>query len=127
MPGTWLRPCRISNYLSQFPDITSNSSLDFENVFTTIAVKEGSSSEIHIDRNNQGITWVLPIGDWEGRNMVIKHLGKEVPIRPGELLGFRANLLAHYSTPVTSGRHVVITMFTCRHIFSDSILYSRLY
>jgi hypothetical protein len=118
---------RISTYLSQFRHLFRRSALNFESAFTTVAVKEGSSEHVHIDRNDQGITWVLPIGEWEGGHMVIPQLGLKLPVRPGELLGFSANLLAHYSTPVTSGNRLVITMFTCRHIFSDSLLYSRLY
>ena len=62
---------RISAYLSQFEHITSRTALDFKSAFTTIAVKEGSSERVHIDRNDQGITWVLPLGEWEGGNMVI--------------------------------------------------------
>ncbi|KAF8344468.1 hypothetical protein F5887DRAFT_274679 [Amanita rubescens] len=58
--------------------------------------------------------------------MVIPQLGLEIPVRSGELLGFRANLLAHFCTPITSGNRLVITMFTCRHIFSDALLYAEL-
>jgi hypothetical protein len=87
--------------------------LDFEGVFTMMAIKEGSSGRIHIDQNDQGITWILPIGDWTGGHLVIPRLGSELALQPGELLGFSANLLAHYSTPITSGRHLLIIMFTC--------------
>ena len=117
---------RISNYLSQFKHISCHTAFDFESAFTTVAVKEGSSDEVHVDWNDQGITWVLPIGDWEGGNMVIPRLRMELPVRSGELLGFWANLLAHYSKPVKSGKRVVITMFTCRNVFSNAVLYARL-
>ncbi|KAF8667673.1 hypothetical protein AX14_006321 [Amanita brunnescens Koide BX004] len=125
-PKLWSKQKGISNYLSQFEHITSCKALNFEDAFTTVAVKEGSSEHVHIDRNDQGITWVLPIGEWEGGNMVFPQLGLEVPLRAGELLGFKASLLAHCTTPVIKGQRVVITMFTCRHIFSDSVLYSLL-
>jgi hypothetical protein len=50
------------------------------------AVKEGSSDHVHIDWNDHSITWVLPIGDWEGGNMIFPQLGNlEIPLRSGEL------------------------------------------
>lgn len=116
----------MSEYLSLFGLLSHRSALDFESAFTTIAVKEGSSSRVHIDWNDQGITWVLPIGDWTGGLLEFPQLGLKLAICPGELLGFSANLLAHCSSPVTSGKRLVITMFTCRHIFGDSLLYSQL-
>lgn len=117
---------RIPPYLSRFQDLTTRPALDFEGTFTMVAVKEGSSERTHVDCNDQGITWVLPIGDWEGGDMVFPQLKLQVPLRSGELLGFSANLLAHHCTPITSGNRLVITMFTCKHIFADALLYSQL-
>ncbi|KIL57144.1 hypothetical protein M378DRAFT_88260 [Amanita muscaria Koide BX008] len=125
-PKLWAKQKGISSYLSQFQHISCRKALDFQSAFTAVAVKEGNSERIHIDSNDQGITWVLPIGEWEGGNLVFPQLGLEVPLRSGELLGFSANLLAHYCTRIKSGNRLVITMFTCKHIFGDSLLYSEL-
>jgi hypothetical protein len=100
--------------------------MDFESAFTTVAVAEGSSELVHIDRNDHGITWVLPLGDFEGGNIVTPQEEANIPLRPGELLGFSANTLAHYCTPVTSGRRVVVTMFTCRNVFFKALLHLNL-
>lgn len=116
----------ISSYLSNFEHIASRSALDFGSAFTTIAVVEGSSDRIHIDANDHGVTWILPLGDWTGATLVIPQLKLELELHSGQLLGFSANLLAHYCTPITSGRRVVITMFTCHNIFSDAMMYSHL-
>ena len=44
----------------------------------TVAVKEGSSEWIHVNYNDQGITWVLPISKWEGGEMVFPQLKLKV-------------------------------------------------
>ncbi len=87
---------------------------------------EGSSDRVHIDANDHGVTWVLPLGDWKGAKFVIPQLKLEIDVLPGQLLGFSANFLAHYCTPVTSGRRIVITMFTCRNVFFDSVMFYKL-
>ena len=124
--GQSFKYLRISSYLSQFKHLSGRSALEFESAFTTVAVKEGSSERIHVDYNDQGITWVLPIGEWEGGEMVFPQLKLKVPLRSGELLGFSANLLAHHSMPIIWGNCLVITMFTCKHIFADALLYAQL-
>ncbi|KAF8315103.1 hypothetical protein F5887DRAFT_907838, partial [Amanita rubescens] len=116
----------IPAYLSLFVDTSSWSAIDFEGAFTTVAVLEGSSEKIHIDANDHGITWILPLGEWTGGTFVIPQLEMEIDVYPGQLLGFSANILAHYCTPVTSGRRIVITMFTCRNILFDSLIFSKL-
>ena len=48
---------------------------------------EGCSERIHVDGNDHGTTWVLPLGDWEGAKLVIPQLDLEISVNPGELLG----------------------------------------
>jgi hypothetical protein len=117
---------RIPSYLSIFEDIATRYEIDFEGAFTTVAVLEGSSEKVHIDANDHGITWILPLGEWTGGTLVIPQLKMNIDVYPGQLLGFSANILAHYCTPVTSGRRIVITMFTCKNVLFDSILFSKL-
>ncbi|KAF8333314.1 hypothetical protein F5887DRAFT_860963, partial [Amanita rubescens] len=83
--------------------IASCTALDFESAFTTVAVMEGSSERVHIDANDHGVTWILPLGEWTGGRLVIPQLKMEVEVHARELLGFSANLLAHFCTPVTAG------------------------
>ncbi|KAF8325960.1 hypothetical protein F5887DRAFT_881134 [Amanita rubescens] len=125
-PKVWKVQSNIPAYLSLFVDTSSWSAIDFEGAFTTVAVLEGSSEKIHIDANDHGITWILPLGEWTGGTFVIPQLEMEIDVYPGQLLGFSANILAHYCTPVTSGRRIVITMFTCRNILFDSLIFSKL-
>lgn len=87
---------------------------------------EGSSDRIHIDANDYGVTWVLPLGNWTGATFVFPQLKSEQEVHPGQLLGFSVNLLAHYCMPITSGRRIVVTMFTCHNIFFAALMYARL-
>ena len=103
-----------------FEYIQERTAFDFESTFTTVAMVEGCSERVHVDANDQGITWVLPLGNWEGANFMIPQLDLEILVKSGQLLGFSANLLAHYCTPITSGHRVVITMFTCCNLFHDT-------
>lgn len=85
-----------------------------------MAIKEGSSSQVHIDGNDHGVTWILPLGDWEGAYMVTPEVDSKLSIRSGELFAFSANKLAHFSTPVIAGTRVAITLFTCHNVFNDA-------
>ncbi|KAF8346791.1 hypothetical protein F5887DRAFT_882520, partial [Amanita rubescens] len=116
----------IPRFLSIFEDIAAMSAIDFEGAFTTVAVLEGSSERIHIDANDHGITWILPLGKWTGGTLVFPQLKMKIDVYPGQLLGFSANILAHFCMPVTSGRRIVITLFTCKNVLFDSIVFSKL-
>src|SRR5215471_10599899 len=103
--------------------------LDLQGPFFTVAVKEGASEIWHIDWNDDvnTITWVIPVGNWEGGEFCIAQLGVRIPIRPGQVLGVRAKLLAHCSAPVASGKRVVFTCFTdfMVHLKAAQIGYGR--
>jgi hypothetical protein len=89
--------------------------LDFHGAFFTVAIKEGVSEKIHIDFNDgkKTITWITAIGDWEeGAEFVAPQLGVRVPLRPGQVIGLMAGVIAHFTTPIKSGRRVIFTCFT---------------
>jgi hypothetical protein len=89
--------------------------LDFDGAFFAIAVKEGVSEMIHVDFNDgkKTITWVWPVGDWdEGADFVAPQLGVRVPVRAGQMIGIMAGTMAHFITPIKSGRRVIFTCFT---------------
>lgn len=111
---------RISPHLAKFEHIKSRRGFDFESAFTTVAVKSGSSEIVHIDGNDKGITWVLPLGNWKGAHLVIPQLGLKIAMKPGQVIGMCANILAHYTTPITEGERIAITMFTCSNVFNDA-------
>lgn len=77
----------LASYLTYFEHIRERIAFNFESAFTTVAVMEGCSERIHVDGNDHGTTWVLPLGDWEGAKLVIPQLDLEISVNPGELLG----------------------------------------
>ena len=86
--------------------------------FFTVAVKEGSREVAHVDCSDgrKTITWVFPVGDWEGGEFVAPQIGVRVPIFAGQLFGVMAGTVAHFTTPITSGRRVVFTCFTHQNL-----------
>lgn len=98
--------------------------LDFHGAFFTVAVKEGVSEKIHIDFNDgkNTITWIWAVGDWEGAEFVAPQVGIQVPVRPGQVFGMMARVLAHFTTPKKSGRRVIFTCFTEQLLWSHTNL-----
>jgi hypothetical protein len=89
--------------------------LDFHGAFFTVAVREGVSEIIHIDFNDgkKTITWIFPVGYWEeGAEFVAPQLGVRVALKPGQMIGIMAGVIAHFTTPIKSGRRVIFTCFT---------------
>jgi hypothetical protein len=74
----------------------------------------------HTDRNDVGVTWVLPMGNWEGRDLCIPQYGIKIPVKEGEVIAFQTNLLAHMSSPLASGERLALTCFTDKQIMVDS-------
>jgi hypothetical protein len=90
--------------------------LDFLGAFTTIAVTNGISNVLHADRNDGGLTWVIPLGDWEGGDLCIPQEGIRVAVRPGDAIAFQANFIAHFSSKIQWGNHLALTCFTDRNM-----------
>lgn len=88
--------------------------LDFGGAFFTVAVKEGSSERVHIDFNDdvKNVAFVVPFGDFMGADLCLPQLNTRIPISPGQAIAFDAKLLAHCSSPITSGRRIILTLFT---------------
>ena len=91
---------RIMTNLTE--ELKNRPALQFGGAFFTVAVKEGSSEEIHLDFNDDpnGISWVVPLGDWEGGEFCLPQFGIKIPIRSGQILGAMTRILAHCSAPV---------------------------
>ncbi|KAL0950537.1 hypothetical protein HGRIS_007345 [Hohenbuehelia grisea] len=87
--------------------------LDFEGAFFTVAVKQGSSKILHLDWNDDkcgGITWVIPVGRWEGGEFCSPQLKACIPVAQGQALGVQARRLVHCGAPA-KGTRVVFMLF----------------
>ena len=96
--------------------------LEFGVAFFTIAVKEGSSELIHLDFNDdkEGISWIVPLGDWEGGEFCVPQLNLKIPIQSGQILGAMTRTLTHCSAPV-KGRRVILTLFADKTLLKHSL------
>ncbi|KZP21010.1 hypothetical protein FIBSPDRAFT_685977, partial [Athelia psychrophila] len=86
-------------------------SLNFNGAFFTIAVKNGSSEIIHVDRNDKKMLWmwIIAVSDWEGGEFRIPKVGVKIPLQTGQVLAVMSGVLAHFSALVTWGRHIIMT------------------
>jgi hypothetical protein len=96
--------------------------LDFKGAFFTVAVKEGTSERIHIDFNDDpnNVSWVVPLGEWEGGEFCAPQLDQKVPISPGQAFAAMTRILAHSSAPIKNGRRLVLTLFTDKYLLQHS-------
>ncbi|SJL03176.1 uncharacterized protein ARMOST_06522 [Armillaria ostoyae] len=99
--------------------------LDFGPAFFSIAMKDGSSEHVHLDFSDDihTMTWIIPIGDWEGGEFCIPQLGIGIPLKPGQVLAIRTWLLAHCNAPITAGRRVVFTCFSEKTVLKHADLH----
>lgn len=107
---------RMRAYIADTGLIKDFPELDFLGAFTTVSVTYGASNVLHADKNDGGLTWVLPLGKWEGADLCIAQEQGKVEVGPGDIVGFQANLLGHFSSEIMSGHRIAITCFTDRNI-----------
>jgi hypothetical protein len=81
-----------------------------------VAIKEGSSEILHLDFNDDehSVSWVVPVGDWTGGEFCLPQLGVKIPVRPGQVLAVMTKTLVHCTAPITSGRRLIMTLFSDR-------------
>jgi hypothetical protein len=109
-------------YIQSSQVIKDDPDLDFLGAFTTVAVTNGISNVLHRDGEDGGLTWVIPLGDWEGADLCFPQEGRKVEVRPGDAIAFQANFLAHFSSKMKWGDRVALTCFTDRNMLLPAIL-----
>ena len=75
----------------------------------------------HIDRHDDkyGFCWLVPLGEWKGRNLIFPQLKVWVKLKPGNILAFRSNLLVHENLPYSDIRHSLV-FFTHNNLFPET-------
>lgn len=78
----------------------------------------------HIDRDDDkyGFCWLVPLGDWEGGDLIFPQLNVRIKLKPGNILAFRSNLLVHGNLPCSDVRHSLV-FFTHNNLFSDTFVH----
>ena len=111
---------RMAKYIKAMRITAGAPELDFGGAFTTVAVMNGIGDIAHMDRNNAGVTWLLPLGEFEGADTCFTQFGIGIPLKEGDALAFQANFLAHKASPLLRGDRLALTCFTDKNIMRDS-------
>lgn len=90
--------------------------LDFKGAFFGLSMRDGCSDRYHIDWSDdrEGLSWVTGVGNWEGASLRTPELHTETPVAPGEALLCNMRKVVHSASPITQGRRITLTGFTCQ-------------
>jgi hypothetical protein len=78
----------------------------------------------HIDQNDDGFCWIVPLGEWEGGDLIFPQLKVRIKLKPGNILAFRSNLLLHGNLPCSGVRHSLV-FFTHNNLFSETFVHVK--
>ncbi|PVF91793.1 hypothetical protein CPB86DRAFT_671741, partial [Serendipita vermifera] len=75
---------------------------DFGGAFFCIALSKGHSDNIHLDGTDhtKSYAFIMPLGNFEGGDIMLPTLGLSIPIKPGQLLAVTASFLPHYISDI---------------------------
>ena len=115
----------MQTYIESKEIIKNHLHMNFLGAFTMVAITNGVSDILHTDRDDGGLTWVLPIGEWEGGDLCIPQLGMRVELKAGDAITFHANFLAHFNSQLITGNRLVLTCFTDRNMLCNSMKHTK--
>ena len=83
-----------------------------------LAINYNATTPFHIDLNDNGLYTVVPVGDWEGRKLIIPHLKFKIKLVKNQVIMFRSNLLIHGNAPAKGVRFSIV-FFSYKNIFKN--------
>ena len=85
------------------------------------AINFNTISGYHIDRDDDkyGFCWLVPLGEWEGGDLIFPQINVRIKLKPGNILLFRSNLLVHGNLPCLGVRHSLV-FFTHNNLFPET-------
>jgi hypothetical protein len=88
------------------------------------AINFNTISGYHIDRDDDkyGFCWLVPLGEWEGGDLIFPQLNVRIKLKPGNILAFRSNLLVHGNLPCSGVRHSLV-FFTHNNLFPETFVH----
>ena len=88
-------------------------------IFPTIAINFNVISKYHWDSNDNsdGLCFLIPLGDFEGGELVFPQLQIVVKLKPGQIVAFPSCLLLHGNLPITKGIRFSIVYFVHESFF----------
>lgn len=110
--------------------------------YPAIAIVFGSTEQLHMDKSkfflyhlkieipqNSSFTGdcrntlctIVPLGDFEGCNLLFPTLNHEVEMRSGDMISFRAHSLPHKTTPLKGGMRFSLVFFADHNLFTTKL------
>jgi hypothetical protein len=90
----------------------------FSEIFSMLAINYNSILPFHIDINDNGMCTIVPVGDWEGGELIISHLGIMLKLIKGQVLMFRSSLLIHKNV-LAKGVRFSMVFFSHKNTFKN--------
>jgi predicted 2-oxoglutarate/Fe(II)-dependent dioxygenase YbiX len=87
-------------------------------VFAMLAINYNSISPFHIDINDNGMCTIVPVGNWEGGELIIPHLEIMLKLIKGQVLMFRSSLLIH-GNALAKGVRFSMVFFSYNNTFKN--------
>ena len=80
----------------------------------------------HIDRDDDkyGFCWLVPLGEWEGGDLIFPQLNVRIKLKPGNILAFRSNLLVHENLSCSGVRHSLV-FFNHNNLFPETFVHVK--
>jgi hypothetical protein len=76
------------------------------------------------DDDKYGFCWLVPLGEWEGGDLIFPQLNVRIKLKPGNILAFRSNLLVHGNLPCSGVRHSLV-FFTHNNLFPETFVHVK--
>ena len=77
---------RMCQYIQSKSFMEEYPHLDFLGAFTTVAVTNRVNDVLHTDREDVGLTWVIPLREYERGDLYIPQYGMRIPLKPGDVI-----------------------------------------
>jgi hypothetical protein len=81
-----------------------------------MALNYNVTIDYHYDKNDDGLSIVVPVGNWEGGWLVLPQIKTVIKLIKGEVLFLKANLLIHRNT-LAIGTRIAMVFFSPKQIF----------
>jgi hypothetical protein len=90
------------------------------------AVNFNTISGYHMDRDDDkyGFCWLVPLGEWEGSNLIFPQLNMQIKLKRENILAFRSNLLVHGNLQCSGIRHSLV-FFTHNNLFPETFVHVK--
>jgi predicted 2-oxoglutarate/Fe(II)-dependent dioxygenase YbiX len=81
-----------------------------------LAVNYNITTKFHIDLSDEGMCVIVPVGEWEGGELIIPQLGIKINLVKGQVVMMRSSLLVH-GNYIARGFRIGLVFFSHKQTF----------